>query len=311
MLSITKGKTARAMKVVVYGSEGIGKSTFAADAPDPLFIDTEGSTAHMDVRRIEKPETWEELVDIVKEVTVTPDICKTLVLDTADWAEQLGVSHICQKYKQPSIESFGYGRGYVYLSEEFALLLRALDQVIAAGIHVIITAHAKMRKFEQPDEQGAYDRWEMKLSKHVAPLLKEWCDMLLFLNYRTYVVTTETNAKKAQGGKRVMYTSHHPCWDAKNRQDLPEELPLDFKTIAHLFSLTPTAEAEKPLDRLKKMMEEAGITEEQIQSVVADKGHYPREAGIDTYSDKFISGWLIKYWPQVTKLIKETSADAQ
>ena len=135
--------------------------------------------------------------------------------------------------------------------------------------------------------------------------------MLLFLNYRTYVVTTETNAKQAQGGKRVMYTSHHPCWDAKNRQDLPEELPLDFKTIAHLFSLTPTAEAEKPLDRLKKMMEEAGITEEQIQSVVADKGHYPREAGIDTYSDKFISGWLIKYWPQVTKLIKETSADAQ
>lgn len=264
MLSITKGKTARAMKVVVYGSEGIGKSTFAADAPDPLFIDTEGSTAHMDVRRIEKPETWEELVDIVKEVAVTPDICKTLVLDTADWAEQLCVSHICQKYKQPSIESFGYGRGYVYLSEEFALLLRALDQVIAAGIHVIITAHAKMRKFEQPDEQGAYDRWEMKLSKHVAPLLKEWCDMLLFLNYRTYVVTTETNAKKAQGGKRVMYTSHHPCWDAKNRQDLPEELPLDFKTIAHLFSLTPTAEAEKPLDRLKKMMEEAGITEEQI-----------------------------------------------
>ena len=286
MLSITKGKTARAMKVVVYGSEGIGKSTFAADAPDPLFIDTEGSTAHMDVRRIEKPETWEELVDIVKEVAVTPDICKTLVLDTADWAEQLCVSHICQKYKQPSIESFGYGRGYVYLSEEFALLLRALDQVIAAGIHVIITAHAKMRKFEQPDEQGAYDRWEMKLSKHVSPLLKEWCDMLLFLNYRTYVVTT-------------------------NRQNLPEEMSLEFKNIAHLFSLSPTAETEKPIDRLRKMMEKAGITEEQIQSVVADKGHYPREAGIDTYSDKFISGWLIKYWPQVTKLIKETSADAQ
>ena len=311
MLSITKGKTARAMKVVVYGSEGIGKSTFAADAPDPLFIDTEGSTAHMDVRRIEKPETWEELVDIVKEVAVTPDICKTLVLDTADWAEQLCVSHICQKYKQPSIESFGYGRGYVYLSEEFALLLRALDQVIAAGIHVIITAHAKMRKFEQPDEQGAYDRWEMKLSKHVSPLLKEWCDMLLFLNYRTYVVTTESNAKKAQGGKRVIYTTHHPCWDAKNRQNLPEEMSLEFKNIAHLFSLSPTAETEKPIDRLRKMMEKAGITEEQIQSVVADKGHYPREAGIDTYSDKFISGWLIKYWPQVTKLIKETSADAQ
>lgn len=124
-------------------------------------------------------------------------VCKTLVLDTADWAEALCVTHVCQKYKQNSIESFGYGKGYTYLAEEFGRLFSALDAVITSGKNVVITAHAKMRKFEQPDEQGAYDRWEMKLSKQVAPLLKEWCDMLLFLNYRTYVVTTETNAKKA------------------------------------------------------------------------------------------------------------------
>lgn len=308
MLKISKGKTARALKVVIYGSEGIGKSTLAAAAPDPLFIDTEGSTAHMDVRRIEKPKTWEELIDIVKEVAVTPGICKTLVLDTADWAEQLCAAYVCRENKQSSIEDFGFGKGYVYLAEEFSSILTAFDEVIAAGIHVIITAHAKMRKFEQPDEQGAYDRWEMKLSKHVAPLLKEWCDMLLFLNYRTYVVTTETKAKKAQGGKRVMYTSHHPCWDAKNRQDLPNELPLDFKAIAHLFTLTPTEEAEKPIVLLKKMMEEAGVTEDQIQKIVAEKGHYSKDAGIDSYSDKFITGWLIKYWPQVMQLIKETDA---
>ncbi|MEI3535361.1 MAG: AAA family ATPase [Bacilli bacterium] len=76
----------------------------------------------------------------------------------------------------------------------------------------------------------------MKLTKQVAPLLKEWCDMLLFCNYKTYVVTTENNTKKAQGGKRVVYTSHHACWDAKNRYGLPDELDLDFKGIAHLFS---------------------------------------------------------------------------
>lgn len=311
MLKITKGKTARAMKVVVYGSEGIGKTTFAADAPDPLFIDTEGSTAHMDVRRIEKPERWEDLVEIVNEVAVTPDLCKTLVLDTADWAEQLCVTYVCRKYNQPSIEGFGYGRGYVYLAEEFGRLLSAFDVVIASGIHVIITAHAKMRKFEQPDEQGAYDRWEMKLSKHVSPLLKEWCDMLLFLNYRTYVVTTETNTRKVQGGKRVMYTSHHPCWDAKNRQNLPEEMTLDFKNIAHLFHVVPTAAEEKPLDRLKKQMEEAGVTEEQVRTVVAMKGHYPKEAGIETYSEAFLNGWLLKYWPKVLELMKQTSAEAQ
>ena len=177
MLNITKGKIDRALKVVAYGSEGIGKTTFAAAFPEPLFIDTEGGTAHMDVRRIDRPQSWEELLSIVNEVAADPNVCKTLVLDTADWAEALCVTHVCQKYKQNSIESFGYGKGYTYLAEEFSRLFSALDAVIASGKHVVITAHAKMRKFEQPDEQGAYDRWEMKLSKQIAPLLKEWCDI--------------------------------------------------------------------------------------------------------------------------------------
>lgn len=178
--------------LIIYGSEGIGKSTFASAFPDPLFIDTEGGTAHMDVSRIDGIQSWEELLSVVREVAAEPDVCKTLVIDTVDWAEQLCVKYICEKYKQNSLEGFGYGRGYTYLSEEFTRLLSALDGVIASGKHVVITAHAKMRKFEQPDEQGAYDRWEMKLSKQVAPLVKEWCNMLLFLNYKTYVVTTES-----------------------------------------------------------------------------------------------------------------------
>lgn len=179
MLNITKGKIDRAQKVVIYGPEGIGKSSLGAKFPDPVIIDTEGGTAHMDVRRIDKPQSWEELLSIIKEVAATSGICKTLVIDTADWAEQLVTAYLCAKYKQNSIESFGYGKGYTYLAEEFARLLSACDLVIAAGIHVVITAHAKMRKFEQPDEMGAYDRWEMKLSKQVAPLLKEWCDHLI------------------------------------------------------------------------------------------------------------------------------------
>jgi GTPase SAR1 family protein len=305
MLNITKGKIDRALKVVAYGSEGIGKTTFAATFPEPLFIDTESGTAHMDVRRINRPQSWEELLSIVNEVATDSNVCKTLVLDTADWAEALCMTHVCQKYKQNSIESFGYGKGYTYLSEEFGRLVSALDAVIASGKNVVITAHAKMRKFEQPDEQGAYDRWEMKLSKQVAPLLKEWCDMLLFLNYKTYVVMTEMGAKKAQGGKRVIYTSHHPCWDAKNRHSLPDEMDLDFKNIAHLFKngTESACEAGKSIDRLRSLMSEANVTDAELQKVVADKGHYAADAPIDTYSEKFISSWLIKYWPQILNLI--------
>jgi len=308
MLNITKGKVDRAQKVVIYGPEGIGKSSLAAKFPDPVIIDTEGGTAHMDVRRIDKPQSWEEFLSIVSEVAATPGICKTLVIDTADWAEQLITAYLCTKYRQNSIESFGYGKGYTYLAEEFSRLLAACDQVIAAGIHVVFTAHAKMRKFEQPDEMGAYDRWETKLSKQVAPLLKEWCDHLFSCNYQTFVVTAENDTKKAQGGKRVIYTNHHPAWDAKTRAELPDVLDLDYKGIAHLFEPKATAPAadtvsKDSLDKLSAMMAEANVTEEDIQKVVTSKGHYGAGTPISSYSEKFVSGWLIKYWPQIVNLI--------
>ena len=251
MLNISSGRIQKAQKVVIYGPEGIGKTTFAAQFPDPVFIDTEGSTYHMDVRRTPKPQSWQELMDQVREIGRTPGICQTLVLDTADWAEMICTETVCAKYKKSGIEDFGYGKGYVFLQEEFGKLLNELTEVINAGMNVVLTAHAKMRKFEQPDEMGTYDRWEMKLSKQVAPLVKEWADMVLFANYKTYVVAADDKGKKhkAQGGKRILYTSHHPCWDAKNRHNLPEEVPLDFASIAHCIpgsgaaSVSPPAEA--------------------------------------------------------------------
>lgn len=245
-LNIINGKQSCALKVVVYGPEGIGKSTFAARFPRPLFIDTEGSTRHMDVSRTEKPVSWVQLLEQVKCVRDDPALCSTLAIDTADWAEQLCIESICAAKKLSGIEDMGYGKGYVYLAEEFGRLLNLLEEVVARGVHVVLTAHAMMRKFEQPDELGAYDRWELKLQKKTAPLVKEWSDILLFANYKTLSVATDNTGKKfkAQGGKRVVYTSHHPCWDAKNRLGLPEELPLDFDAIGpYLFPAKPEAAA--------------------------------------------------------------------
>lgn len=235
-MQIIRGKIPGAKKVVVYGPEGIGKSTFAAHFPEPLFIDTEGSTKDMDVARTESPTSWMMLMEQVRYAKNHPELCRTLVVDTADWAEMLCITQICDKNHKASIEEFGYGKGYVYVQEEFGRLLNALEEVVKAGIHVVLTAHAKMRKFEQPDELGAYDRWEMKLTKQTAPMVKEWADMVLFANYKTFVINVDGQGvqkgkNKAQGGKRVMYTSHHSCWDAKNRYGLPEELPFEYEAI--------------------------------------------------------------------------------
>lgn len=237
-MNITRGKKEQPQKVVVYGPEGIGKTTIASKFPNPVFIDTEGSTANIDVARMDRPSSFTMLMQQIKYIKDHPEVCKTLVIDTADWAEQLCITEFCSKKQVSGIEDIGYGKGYVYVAEDFGKMLNLLEEVKDKGINIVITAHAQMRKFEQPDELGAYDRWELKLQKKTAPMLKEWADMVLFANYKTMVINVDNQGaqkgkNKAQGGKRVMYTQHHPCWDAKNRHDLPDEVPFDYSSIAH------------------------------------------------------------------------------
>lgn len=246
---VTAGVQPAPVKTVLYGPEGIGKSTFASHFPDPVFIDTEGGTKRLNVARLPQPTSWAMLLDEVAEVRKGNIPCGTLVIDTADWAERLCIQAVCAKAKVNGIEDFGYGKGYTYAKEEFSKLLDALEEVLNAGHNVVVLAHAAITKFEQPDAVGNYDRWSMKTSKQVAPLLREWCDMLLFANYKTVVekAGSSPNAKnKASGGKRVLYTQHHACWDAKNRFDLPEEVPFDYASIAHCIPGTAPASQPDP-----------------------------------------------------------------
>ncbi len=239
-MNITKGKVAKAQKVVLYGPEGIGKSSLAAQFPDPLFIDTEGSTSNMDVARLDKPTSWEFLnqqIDFIKQ----QQPCKTLIIDTIDWAEHLGIQYIVSRSNKKSITHFGYGEGFIQLEEEFGRFLNKLSDVIDVGINVVLTAHAKIVKFEDPGEMGAYDRYELKLGNKTtaktAALVKEWADMVLFLNYKTFSVATDDKGTrhKGQGGERKMYATHNPAWDAKNRHSLPDEMSMDYSQIAHIF----------------------------------------------------------------------------
>lgn len=314
MLKIESGLEKRPLKVVIYGAEGIGKSTFASQFPEPLFLDTEGGTSSLNIRRVKCGSSWEYLLSCVNEVIKDPSICKTLVIDTADWAESLCTKYVCEKYRKSNIEEFGFGKGYVYLQDEFSKLLTALDKLIELGVNAVVTAHGKPRKFELPEEAGQFDRWEMKLTKQVAPLLKEWCDMLLFCNYKTYVVTTENNTKKAQGGKRVVYTSHHACWDAKNRYGLPDELDLDFKGIAHLFG---TQSPKKPpvskenteselLSKVKELIKNSGVSEAEVEDIVTAKGHYTKDQHLADYKEDFLARWIIPNFKKIVETINKT-----
>lgn len=340
-MNITKGKIETAKKAVIYGPEGIGKSTLAAQFPNPLFIDTEGSTKEMDVARFDKPTSWELLKSQIEYVKLNKP-CITLIIDTIDWAEQLCIKSICDKYDKKGIEDFGYGNGYVYEKEEFGRFLNLLEEVVEAGVNVVLTAHAILRKFEQPDELGSYDRWELKLGKKttnlISPLVKEWADMVLFANYKTISVAVDKDGKKhkAQGGRRVMFTTHHPCWDAKNRYGLPEEIPMEYEQIKHIIerniaaqpvaadniaqavpaaaketvtenaTVTPDTQEKSSIPKaLADLMTANSITEEQIRRAVAGKGYFPEDMPIKDYPVDFISGVLVGAWEQVKAMIDD------
>lgn len=340
-MNITKGKVQSAQKVVIYGPEGIGKSTFASRFPNAIFIDTEGSTKQLDITRTDKPTSWAMLGSQLDYLKANSQLLgfKTVVIDTIDWAEQLCIDDICAKHQKKGIEDFGYGNGYVYEKEEFGRFLNGLEDLIEKGINVVLTAHAQLRKFSQPDEIGEYDRWELKLGKktgsQISPLVKEWADMVLFANYKTFAVATDDSGKKfkAQGGQRVMYTGHHPCWDAKNRHGLESELPFDYAQIAHIFTgnsqsteqpkeisqdTQPQAqqqEVQQEQDKttiyddipkaLSDLMKANNVSEEDIQLAVSMKGYFPQDTPIANYPPDFVNGVLIGAWDQVYGMIKE------
>ena len=268
--TITKGKIKSAIRLCAYGAEGIGKSTFASKFPEPLFIDIEGGTKQLDVSRFPSPDNWKTLLDEIDAVIEEPEICRTLVIDTIDRAEALLIGALLSESNTDSIEKYGggYGKGYTALQERFSKdFLMRLDKVIAKGVNVVLLAHAQMRKLESPDEPP-YDRWELKVSKKVAPIVKEWADILLFMNYEITVVE-ENGRNKAKGSaKRVMHANHTPTYDAKNRYDLKDTMPLDFKPLKAIYD--GTVPPRKETNSLSLDTPVGDIVEEPIEEDIRD-----------------------------------------
>lgn len=262
LAKIQTGRIGRPQKIVIYAPEGFGKSTLAGQFPNPLFLDIEGSTSQLDVARIgrESLPTLATVEQAFAEITATKP-CATLVVDTADWLEQMVVDAMiadADNKKITGIEDFGYGKGYTMLKERFTILLSRLDSVIQAGINVVLLAHSFVKKFEPPDGAGAYDRYELKLSKQVAPLVKEWADAVLFGNWRTQIREKDKNESgqqfKGVGGKdRKLFANRCATHDAKNRHGLADEEAWHIDTIkkAFTFAAAPWGNSPTPAQPAK------------------------------------------------------------
>lgn len=242
--TVTSTRQTKALKVFVYGPEGIGKTTFANNFPQPVYIDTEGSTNFIDSQKLPDPTSWTMLLEELEYLKTTSGIARTIVIDTMDWAENLAKQHLMAKNNWDAIDASSYGTRYVALADEIGKLLNKLSELVDLNYNVVLLAHSDTKKHELPDEMGAFDRYVLKLERRDASLVKEWADMILFANYKTTIISdSKTNSKKATGGQRMMYTTHKPAWDAKNRLGLADELPFDYEQIrVQLEQAMPQAE---------------------------------------------------------------------
>jgi len=244
-MKITRGKRATAKKILKYGVEGIGKSTLASQFPNPLVLDTEDGTNHLDVARV-KVDTAIDMEDALHTLTRDNQGFKTLVIDSIDKAERLLIDQLLKKANKRSIEDFGFGKGYTMAAEAMARLLSLLDALVDQGVNVVLVGHATVKRVSPPDMDEGYDRYEPKLTKQSAPLVKEWADAILFCQYKTRLVEGEDGRTRAKGGKeRVLHTERTAAFDAKNRYGLAAELPMTIEALAPLFADAP-APAAKP-----------------------------------------------------------------
>ncbi len=240
--SIRRAIEPRPDRILLIGTEGLGKTTFAADAPSPVFLCAEDGLppALKEVARFPDPQTFEEIFDALRVLAREEHEFKTLVIDTLDWLEPLIWRDLCMRYGwvdakgTPDIEKPGYGKGYVAATEEWRRLLAALDVLRERKrMEIILLAHASIKTFQNPAGND-YMRYECKLHRGAAALVKEWCDSVLFGIQEEFVheIKGKPTRKATTKGRRVVHTRRDPAWDAKNRYGLPPELPLCYADYA-------------------------------------------------------------------------------
>lgn len=236
LASITIGGEPQPPRVVVYGPDGIGKTTFAASAPQPIVQRTEDGLKTIRVPTFPKVATsYADVMQGMHELATTDHPFLSYILDSLDWFEPLVWRATCDRLGVPTIESVGYGKGYIEADKEWRDFLSLADELRDRGMAVIFTGHAEIKRFDAPDSDP-YDRYQVKLHTRGAKLVREWADVVGFAKWEVFTRSADVGFNKAvtRGtgtGQRLLAVEERPAYHAKNRYQLPPELPLSWAVL--------------------------------------------------------------------------------
>src|SRR5215472_5886565 len=330
--TISRGKRPRHIFALLYGTDGVGKSTLCSHAPNPIFIGAEKGTEQLDVARFPQTDSIGELLSQLRALREEKHEFDSVVLDSLDWVEPLIWKAVCDEAKVETIEQAfgGYGKGYVRALDLWRTLLRELS-ILNEKMHVLLIGHAQIKSFQDPELPTAYDRYQLKINDKAAALVREAADAVLFARFETELVKTNGKTRAYGEGNRIMYAESRPGWDAKNRFNLPFCMALDWKTfgdaIRAFYGLkdkgngapkgdTAAAKKDAPeasesplLAKVRARLEESKISEPEFLDILraAQIPEAQSAISLESIPDKPLS-LSLESWEIVTALAEELRA---
>jgi RecA-family ATPase len=235
---ITDGMRDVPWAILVYGPEGVGKSKLVENIDNHIHLDIEQSANWLKTKKFPTATTLQEVYEAIETLYTQDHPFKRLVIDTVGRLEAMIFQHVVQTAKKRpgggginTIEDFGYGKGYQIALDEWRNVIARLDELRSVRrMDILLLGHTMIRSFKNPDGPD-YDRYELRLHDKAAGFVKEWCDAVLFARYEETTTKIENRVKGAMTGERVLCTQRTAAYDAKNRFNLPEQLPLNWREL--------------------------------------------------------------------------------
>jgi hypothetical protein len=249
---IKTGKEAKPRRCLLYGTHGVGKSTWASQAPNPIFIQTEDGLDDLGVARFSLAKTFDAVMDMLTEINLGEHKFKTLVIDSVDWLEKLiwqTVVNNWTKTKVTSIDEIDYWHGYKLALTHWTRFKNALDIIREKReMNIVLISHCKVEKYNAPDGVD-YDRYCPSVYKTASAYLQEWADEVFFCKFKSNIIKSGSGfneKEKAIGeGRRVIYTNERPAYLAKNRLGIKDNIEMTWEAYQGHFSNGNNAKTTK------------------------------------------------------------------